>query len=123
MSQIETVVVLGASNKPDRYANKAQKLLRAHGHTVLPVHPLLSEIEGLPVLPSLAAIQQPVDTVTMYIGPERSAALADELVALKPKRVIFNPGSESELLEQRLRAAGIPFEEACTLVLLNTGQF
>lgn len=123
MSQIETVVVLGASNKPDRYANKAQKLLRAHGHTVIPVHPQLTEIDGLAVLPRLAAIQQPVDTVTMYIGPERSAALVDELVALNPKRVIFNPGSESDLLEQRLRAAGIPVEEACTLVLLNTGQF
>ena len=123
MSTSQTVVIVGASNKPDRYANKAQKLLRQHGHTVIPVHPLLTEIDGVPVQASLASIRQPVDTVTMYVGPERSAALADELVALKPKRVIFNPGSESGLLEQRLRAAGIPFEEACTLVLLNTEQF
>ena len=119
----QTVVIVGASNKPDRYANKAQKLLRQHGHTVIPVHPLLTEIDGVPVQPSLAAITQPVDTVTLYVGPERSAVIADALVALKPKRVIFNPGSESTLLEQRLRAAGIPFEAACTLVLLNTDQF
>ncbi|HEX4909381.1 MAG TPA: CoA-binding protein [Permianibacter sp.] len=119
----QTVVIVGASNKPDRYANKAQKLLRQHGHTVIPVHPLLTEIDGVPVQPSLAAIAQPVDTVTLYVGPERSAVIADALVALKPKRVIFNPGSESVLLEQRLRAAGISFEAACTLVLLNTDQF
>ena len=119
----QTVVIVGASNKPDRYANKAQKLLRQHGHTVIPVHPLLTEIDGVSVQPSLAAVTQPVDTVTLYVGPERSAVIADALVALKPKRVIFNPGSESALLEQRLRAAGIPFEAACTLVLLNTDQF
>lgn len=123
MSQSQTVVVLGASNKPDRYANKAQKLLRQHGHTVIPVHPTLTDIDGIPVVPSLSAIQQPVDTVTMYVGPDRSAALVDALVALQPKRVIFNPGSESVLLEQRLQAAGIAFEQACTLVLLNTDQF
>ena len=119
----QTVVIVGASNKPERYANKAQKLLRQHGHKVIPVHPLLTEIDGVPVQQSLAAISEPVDTVTMYVGPDRSAALADTLVALKPKRVIFNPGAESSLLEQRLRAAGIPFEAACTLVLLNTDQF
>lgn len=123
MNQSQTVVVLGASNKPDRYANKAQKLLRQHGHTVIPVHPTLTDIDGIPVVPSLSAIHQPVDTVTMYVGPDRSAALVDDLLALKPKRVIFNPGSESGLLEQRLRAAAIPFEQACTLVLLNTEQF
>ena len=123
MNQSQTVVVLGASNKPDRYANKAQKLLRQHGHAVIPVHPTLTDIDGIPVVPSLSAIHQPVDTVTMYVGPDRSAALVEDLIALKPKRVIFNPGSESELLEQRLRAAAIPFEHACTLVLLNTAQF
>ncbi len=123
MSSNETVVVLGASNKPDRYAYKAQKLLLQHGHRVIPVHPLLPEIDGVPVQPSLTHIREPVDTVTMYVGPDRSAGLADALVALQPKRVIFNPGSESALLEQRLRAAGIAYEQACTLVLLNTGQF
>ncbi len=123
MRDKETVVVLGASNKPERYANKAQKLLLHHGHRVIPVHPLLQAIDGVPVQPSLTAIQEPVDTVTLYVGPDRSAVLADALVALRPKRVIFNPGTESELLQQRLRAAGIAYEDACTLVLLNTGQF
>lgn len=123
MPKSETVVVLGASNKPDRYANMAQKLLLQHGHRVIPVHPLLQQIDGVPVHASLDQIREPIDTVTMYVGPDRSAALADALVALKPKRVIFNPGSESDLLEQRLRAAGIAYEQACTLVLLNTGQF
>lgn len=123
MTRSETVVVLGASNKPDRYANQAQKLLQQHGHRVIPVHPQLREIDGVPVRASLAAVNEPVDTVTMYVGPERSAGLADALLALKPQRVIFNPGSESEFLEQRLQAAGIAYEHACTLVLLNTDQF
>jgi len=119
----ETVVVLGASDKPDRYSNKAQKLLTQHGHRVIPVHPKLNQIDGLAVVPSLRLIHDKIDTITMYIGPERSANMLDELVALKPRRVIFNPGSESTMLQNQLAANGIAIEEACTLVLLTTGQF
>ncbi len=123
MNRSQTVVVLGASDKPERYSHKAQRLLQAHGHRVLPVHPKLASIAGLPVLASLAAINEPVDTLTLYVGPERGEALIDAIVALRPTRVIFNPGSESPRMQQALDAAGIDWEEACTLVLLNTGQF
>jgi hypothetical protein len=78
---------------------------------------------GVPVIADLSAISGPVDTVTMYVGPAISAGLGDKLAALKPRRVIFNPGTENAVLEQQLSAAGIICEEACTLVLLNTGQF
>ncbi len=119
----ETVVVLGASDKGDRYSNKAQKLLTRHGHRVIPVHPKLAQIDGVPVVASLRDIHERVDTVTMYVGPERSAAFTADLIALKPRRVIFNPGSESSVLQSQLSAHGIITEEACTLVLLNTGQY
>ena len=68
-------------------------------------------------------ISGPVDTVTMYVGAAISAGLQDRLIALKPKRVIFNPGAENALLAEALQKAGIACEDACTLVLLNTGQF
>jgi hypothetical protein len=119
----ETVVIVGASDKPDRYSNKAQKLLTRYGHTVIPVHPILTNIDGVTVYPKLEAVQQPIDTVTMYVGPDRSAPLTAALIALNPKRVIFNPGSESAELQTALNQAGIKTEEACTLVLLNTNQF
>ena len=119
----ERVAILGASDKPDRYSNKAQRLLRQHGHTVVPVHPALKQIEGVDVMPDLSAIDGPVDTLTMYVGPAISTGVADKIVALKPGRVIFNPGTENPELQGKLDGAGIPWEEACTLVLLNTGQY
>ena len=119
----ERVAILGASDKQDRYSNKAQRLLAQHGHTVVPVHPALKQIEGADVVPRLDAIQAPVDTLTMYVGPAISTGVADKIVALKPGRVIFNPGTENPELEQAAHAAGIATEEACTLVMLSTGQY
>lgn len=119
----EIVAVLGASPKPQRYSNKAIRLLREYGHTVIPVNPAQKEIEGLPVVANVEALTGKVDTVTMYVSPAHSDPLLPGLLALKPKRVIFNPGAENPSLERELKKAGIDVEEACTLVLLRTGQF
>ena len=120
----ETVAVLGASPKTERYSNKAIRLLREYGHTVLPVNPAQQEIEGLRVVASLDALPHgSVDTVTMYVSPQHSASLLPGLLRLKPKRVIFNPGAENPALERELEKAGITVEEACTLVMLRTNQY
>lgn len=119
----ERVAIVGASDNPERYSHKALLLLRRHGHEVVPVHPKLAEIEGIKVVPDLSAITGGVDTVTMYVGPAISSGMRDKLITLKPRRVIFNPGAENAALEEALAEAGIACEEACTLVLLNTGQF
>lgn len=118
-----TVAVLGASPKPERYSNKAIRLLLQHNHKVIPVHPAIDTVEGLLVSKSLIEIEQPVDTLTLYISEKLSTPLMDEIIQLKPGRVIFNPGTENPELYKALSAADIPFEEACTLVLLNSGQF
>lgn len=119
----ERVVVLGASQKPDRYSNKAIHMLLEHGHEVIPVHPKLDEVEGLKVVHDLAEISGAVDTLTLYVGADASSKIADAITKLHPKRVIFNPGAENPELALRLRQAGIDYEQACTLVLLRTGQF
>ncbi len=116
-------VVLGASIKPERYSNKALRMLREYGHEVIPVHPLQPEIEGLKAKASLQEIDGEVDTITVYLSPDTSAARADDIIRLNPNRVILNPGAESPELEEKLRTACIPFEHACTLVLLGTGQY
>jgi uncharacterized protein len=118
------VAVLGASPKPDRYSNKAVRLLGEHGHEPIPVNPGYDEIEGRPVVHALNdMIPGSVDTLTVYVGPDRTADLAEDILQLKPSRVIFNPGAENRVLAEQLRAHGIEVLEACTLVLLNTGQF
>jgi hypothetical protein len=117
------VVVLGASDKPLRYSNQAIRLLLEKGYRVTPVHPKLEIIEGLPVAASLREVQQPVDTLTLYVGPQRLEPLIDQVIALRPNRVIFNPGTESQELMHRIEQAGIHWLEACTLVLLRIGTF
>lgn len=117
------VVVMGASAKPDRYSNMAIRLLLEHGHEVLPVHPRLDDVEGLKVFHHLSEINDPVDILTLYVGPDTSSAAAEAILRLRAGRVIFNPGSENPELAQRLSQAGIAHEQACTLVLLRTGQF
>ncbi len=121
----ERVVIVGASPKPDRYAHKALMALRRHGHEVVPVNPTLGldEIEGIPVVHDVGDVSGKVDTVTMYVGEKTSAGMTDKLVALKPRRVIFNPGAENQALAKALTAAGIESEAACTLVMLATDQF
>ncbi len=123
MSKPQTVAVLGASANPDRYSNMAVRRLREAGHRVIPVNPALETIEGLPVAKSLSDIDEPVDTLTLYVGPQRLGPLIDDILRLAPKRVIFNPGTESADLAAALDRANIPHLEACTLVMLQTGQF
>ena len=72
---------------------------------------------------TLHEIQQPVDTLTLYVGPQRLEPLIEEVIALRPGRVIFNPGTESQELMHRLEQVGIHWVEACTLVLLRIGTF
>jgi len=119
----QTVVVLGASDKTHRYAYKAIKLLKNYGHIVIPVHPNLDMVDNTPVVSHLTKINSSVDTLSLYIGAERSQLIINEIITLKPKRVIFNPGTESEVLEKELLDADIPFVHDCTLVMLETGQF
>ncbi len=117
------VAVLGAHTKPQRYSNQAVCLLLEHGYRVTPVHPKFEVIEGLPVAPSLNDISDPVDTLTLYVGPERIQPMIDDILELAPGRVICNPGTESRELQAQLDAAGIPWLEACTLVMLRLGNF
>ena len=119
----QTVVVLGASNKPERFSNMAIKKLIVYGHVVIPVHPRLTEIDGVPVISDIGNIKESIDTLTLYVGPQRIGPLIDKILALRPKRVIFNPGTESVELERRLLEHNIPYVRACTLVMLDTGEF
>ena len=120
---VRHVVVLGASPSPSRYSNQAVRLLAEKGFRVTPVHPDAPEIEGLQAVAGLEQVTGPVDTLSVYLNPQRSESLAEQMVALAPGRVIFNPASEADELERRLDAAGIPWSHACTLVLLRAGEF
>jgi predicted CoA-binding protein len=121
--QKETVAVLGASPKPDRYAYRAMQMLRDHGHRPIPVNPAFPEILGETCYKSIADIGEPIATVTVYLGKQRSDPLIAEIVAAKPQRIIMNPGAENNDLAEQAEAAGIEVIEDCTLVMLQSGSF
>ncbi|MCC5849667.1 MAG: CoA-binding protein [Verrucomicrobia bacterium] len=122
-SNPQTVVVVGASPNPERYANKAVRALLDHGHRVIPLHPALKEVYGLQVIKTLEEISEEVNTVTLYVNAVLSSKLRDSLLDLHPRRVIFNPGAENTDLRIALERENIECLEACTLVMLGTGQF
>ena len=117
------VAILGASENPDRYSNMAQKNLMEAGYKVIPVTPKYSEVMGVAAVESVSGISDPVDTLTIYISPDKLDRVANDILRLHPRRVIFNPDTESPEIEKTLQQAGIETEQACTLVLLRTGQF
>ncbi len=119
----EVVAILGASTKHDRFAYKAQVKLQEHGHTVVPINPREAEINGVKCFTSLTDYPEKLDTITVYVGPKILETLVDDIIKVKPTRVILNPGTESDLASQQFKAAGIKVEEACTLILLETGQY
>lgn len=123
MDSTQTVAILGASGDPARYAFKAQRLLLEKGHRVIPVTPRAAQVDGVPALRALDAIDTPVDTVTVYLRPTLSARYQEQLLALRPRRVIFNPGTENPALASALRTQGIACLEECTMVMLRSGRF
>lgn len=119
---MRTVVILGASDRPDRASNALLTRLRSRGgYAPVPVHPALDAIDGVPVRHRLSEVPRGPDLLTVYVSPERSAALEADIVQLAPRKVIFNPGAENPALESRLAKAGIETENACSLVLLGQG--
>ncbi len=119
----KNVAILGATDDPVKYANRALKMLVAHGYNPIPVNPTKDLIDGLKCYPTLGDIPEPIDTVTIYVRPSVSAQLLDDILAVKPRRVIMNPGTENEEVVAACEGIGITVVRACTLVLLQTGQF
>ncbi len=115
-------VVIGASTNPERYGYKATVSLQKHGHEVVPVGIKEGKINGEKILQGKPDIKN-VDTVTLYIGPRHQAEWFDYVVGLKPKRVVFNPGTENPEFEHLLEKNKIEATEACTLVMLSIGNY
>lgn len=121
MKNSKKTVVIGASPNPERYAFKATNRLHEAGHEVIPVGLRDGKIGDIEILKGFPEIKD-VDTVTLYVGPRHQDYWKDYIYSLHPKRVIFNPGTESEF-QKELEAKGVETEEACTLVLLSLNDY
>lgn len=116
------VLVFGASINPQRYAYLATNLLLEKGHEVFLVGLKKGDVQGIEILQNQPIISD-IHTITMYVGPQHQQDFLAYITQLAPKRVIFNPGTLNPVLMSELIKHGIEVEEACTLVMLHTGQF
>ncbi len=115
-------LVLGASTKPDRYAFKAITMLTEKGHSVIAIGQNSGEVAGVKINTKTIPLKN-IDTVTLYLNPIRQREYYNYILETKPKRVVFNPGTENPEFYQLLKANGIEVEVSCTLVLLATNQY
>jgi len=119
---IKKTLVLGASLKEDRYSNRAIKQLRAHNINTKAVGLLEGEVLDVQILKGKPNFNN-IETVTLYLNPKRQKDYYTYIIALKPRRVIFNPGTENAEFMEMLKQNNIDFEVACTLTLLATNQY
>ena len=119
---MKKTLILGATPNADRYAYRAAHMLTDKGHPIVNVGIKQGEVADVKIEKPDAPYQD-IDTVTLYIGPDLQPAYYDYILETKPKRVIFNPGTENYEFEKLLDQHNIEPIEACTLVLLSTGQY
>ena len=118
----KATLVLGASINQERYSNKAIKSLRKHGQTVYAIGLKEGKVDDVTIQTGLPELKN-VDTVTMYLSAKNQFQYYAYIISLKPKRIIFNPGAENDELFALAADNKIENLEACTLVMLATGQY
>jgi uncharacterized protein len=121
---LKRTVIIGATTDRSRYAYLAAQMLSQYQHEIVPIGIKKGEVFGKEILNIFEkpAIKD-VDTITMYIGPHRQPEWYDYLMSLKPKRIIFNPGTENDVLENMAEEKGIEVVQGCTLVMLRSHQY
>ena len=119
---MKKTLILGASTNPARYSYLVANKLVRKGYPIVNVGRKTGKVAGVEIEPA-ENIHNDIDTITMYVGPQNQSQYYDYILSTKPKRIIFNPGAENKELSDKAKEAGIDVVEACTLVMLNTGQF
>lgn len=119
---MKKTLILGATDNPSRYANLAANRLVAHGHPIVNIGIKTGQSAGAEI-ERAGDVYEDIDTVTLYVGPQNQPQYYEYIIDSKPKRIIFNPGTENPELEELAEENGIETLHACTLVMLSTGQY
>jgi predicted CoA-binding protein len=115
-------LVLGASPNSGRYSYLAIERLRNFNHPVVGIGKKTGKVADIEIVTDQPKMEG-VDTVTIYMNASNQKQYYEYILSLHPRRIIFNPGAENNELDQLAFKNGIKTQEACTLVLLTTGQY
>ena len=119
---MKKTLIIGASSNPDRYSYLAAERLLAHGHEIELIGKKPDVVFGK-TIDTEKKIFDKIDTVTLYLSEKYQPEYYEYILSLHPARVIFNPGTENAEFEELLKENDIHPQEACTLILLRTGQY
>ncbi len=119
---MKNTLIIGATPNKERYAYKAAERLTNAGHQIFLCGIKRGTVCGKQITNDWEKFMN-IDTVTLYVGPGRQKEYIDKIISIKPKRVIFNPGTENPEFQTKLSKAGIQYEESCTLVLLSLNKY
>lgn len=119
---MKKTAIIGASTNPARYSFKAANMLSSKGHEIIPLGLKKGNVANTEIITERPTLEN-VDTVTLYVNPEIQKQWYDYVLNMKPKRIIFNPGTENPEFEDLAEKNGIETIEACTLVLLASNQY
>lgn len=119
---MKKTLVLGASENPSRYSYLAVNRLLQHHHPVVAIGRRKGKVQDVDIITGQPEMND-IDTVSLYLNPGNQKPYYDYILSLHPKRIIFNPGTENPELEKMAKEKGIEPIEACTLVMLGTGQY
>jgi predicted CoA-binding protein len=121
---VKKTVIIGATTDPSRYAYLAARMLTSYNHEIVPIGIKKGEVFGAQIQDIYGKPDiKDVHTVTLYIGPQRQPEWYNYILSLKPKRIIFNPGTENSVFEEMAEAQGVEVVEGCTLVMLRSLQY
>lgn len=122
MQKKGTTLIIGASENPERYSNKAANVLVNKGYPIKLLGKVKGKIGNIPIATGFPKVKN-IDTVTLYLNQGNQVPYYQYIIDLKPRRVIFNPGAENPEFQNLLNAHNIANEEACTLVLLSLNAY
>lgn len=119
---LKQTLVIGASENPERYSNKAIIKLQEHNIPTYGIGLREGKIKDVTIDTDLMPYSE-IHTVSLYVSAKNQEPYINYIIGLKPQRVIFNPGTENPEFYKVLKENNINFEEACTLVLLSIDAF
>lgn len=121
---MKKTIIIGATTNPVRYAYLAAEMFIKKNIPFVPVGIKKGTLFGKEILDlNERPCIEDVDTITLYIGPKNQPEWYDYLISLKPKRIIFNPGTENSELIGLAKEKKIEISIACTLVLISSNQY
>jgi predicted CoA-binding protein len=115
----KTVAIVGASNDRHKFGNKALRAFQAEGHTVIPINPRETQVEGIQAYASVLDVPGPIDMATVYVHPEIATALLDEFERKKIPEIWINPGAEDDVLMMEAKRRGLNVIYACSIVAIG----